>query len=61
MTDDLLDEIFHGCALAAYLMVAAQTQGPPDSETTRRLAYRLYEEELARKNGAKSVPASSRG
>jgi hypothetical protein len=51
MSDDILDDLFHGCALAAYLEVAAETgQWPPDSELTRIRAYRLYEEALAGKN-----------
>jgi hypothetical protein len=56
MTDgeDILDCLFHGCAWLAYLEVYAQTkQYPPDSETTRRLAYHYYEEALAEKNRSK--------
>ena len=51
--DDILDDLFHGCAFQAYLQQAAIEQGPPDSEATRRRAYRLYEEALAEKNRAK--------
>ena len=52
MTDDILDSMFHGCALRAYLEVWARTgQFPPDSEATRIRAYQLYEEALAEKNG----------
>jgi len=48
MTGDVLDDLFHFCALSAYLQVVARTgQFPPDAEATRRLAYRLYEEALA--------------
>lgn len=51
MTDDVLDSLFHGCALKAYLEIYAQTrQFPPDSEATRQRAFRLYEEALAEKN-----------
>jgi hypothetical protein len=54
MTDDILDHLFHGCALAAYVEIWQQSgQFPPDSEATRRLAYRYYEEELAAKNKRK--------
>ncbi len=54
MTDDILDDLFHFCALRAYLEVYAQTrQFPPDSEATRQLAYRLYEDALAEKNRRK--------
>jgi hypothetical protein len=45
--DDLLDDLFLGCALTAYLEQAQIQQGWPDSEATRRRAYRLYEEALA--------------
>ncbi len=44
---DPLDDLFHGCALAAFLEAAARTGGPPSSEATHRLAYRLYEAALA--------------
>jgi hypothetical protein len=51
MTGDILDDLFHFCALRAYLEIATETrQFPPDSEATRRLAYQLYEEALAEKN-----------
>ena len=55
---DVLDDLFHGCALAAYLQVWRETgEFPPDSERVRRLAYRLYEDELARKNAGSSRAA----
>jgi hypothetical protein len=50
MTPDPLDDLFHGCALSAYLEVAAREQGWPGSEATRQLAYRLYEDAIAEKN-----------
>jgi hypothetical protein len=51
MTGDILDDLFTGCALTAFLEIWEQTgQFPPDSEATRRLAYRYYEEALAEKN-----------
>lgn len=54
MTDDILDSLFHGCALKAYLEVWALTgQFPPDSEATRQRANQLYEEALAEKNRRK--------
>ena len=50
--DDILDDLFTGCALDAFLEIWDQTgQFPPDSEATRRLAYRFYEDALAEKNG----------
>ena len=54
MTDDILDDPFHFCALQAYMEIFAQTRHfPPDSETTRIRAYQLYEEALAEKNRRK--------
>lgn len=50
MTGDPLANLFHGCAPAAYLEVAAREQAWADSEETHRLAYRLYEDALAEKN-----------
>jgi hypothetical protein len=56
-TDDILDNMFHSCAFHAYLEVWKATgQFPPDSETTRLRAYRLYEQALAEKNARKPVP-----
>ncbi len=52
--DEILDDLFLGCALQAYLEQAAIEQGWPDSEATRRRAYRLYEDALAEKNRAKA-------
>jgi hypothetical protein len=49
--DDILDGLFHGCALRAYVEVMAETgQWPPDSEATKRRANHYYEEALAEKN-----------
>ena len=48
--DDILDDRFHGCALAAFLELAVASGQIPDQEATRRLAYRYYEEALAEKN-----------
>ena len=53
-TDEILDELFHGCALAAFLEQAVAEQGWPNPEATRRRAYRLYEDALAEKNNAKT-------
>jgi len=46
---DILDDLFHSCAWAAYLQVAQETrQWPPNSELTRQRAYKLYEDEKRR-------------
>lgn len=45
MNDEVpLDDLFHGCALRAFVEQAERTQGWPDPEETRRLAYQYYEE-----------------
>ena len=59
--DDILDDLFHGCAFAAFVEQAAITGGSPCPEATRRLAYRYYEEALAdRRHDADSF-ATARG
>ena len=61
MTDDILDSLFHRFALRAYLEIwHASKQFPPDSEATRRLAYKYYEQELAEENRRKQPADSSR-
>lgn len=47
LSDDILDDLFHGCAFAAYVEEAVACGGPPCEEKTRRRAFRLYEETLA--------------
>lgn len=51
--DDILDGLFHGCALAAFLDQACTERGWPDMATTRGRAYRYYEKALADKNRQK--------
>ncbi len=48
--DEILDDLFFGCAFAAFVEQAIAQGGPPNMEVTRRLAYKLYEEALAQKN-----------
>ncbi len=48
--DGILDDLFHGCAFAASVELCVERKGLPDAESTRRLAFRYYEEELARRN-----------
>jgi hypothetical protein len=54
---DILDDLFQGCALTAFLEQANAQRGWPDPEATRRRAYELYEEALAEKN-ARITPVS---
>ena len=50
--DDILDDLFHGCALTAFIEQSIEQGSLPDMEATRRRAYRLYEEALADKNNS---------
>ena len=40
--ENILDDLFHGCALDAFLEQSRIQQCWPDPEATRRRAYRLY-------------------
>ena len=53
--DEILDSLFHGCALAAFLDEAAEGQGWPDSVAVRQRAYRYYEDAQAEKHRRKSA------
>lgn len=53
---EVIDDLFHACALAAFVEQAAAAGGWPDPEATRRLAYRYYEAELRERNRAKAGP-----
>lgn len=51
--DEILDDLFHGCAFAAFVELAALCGGIPDEDATRRLACRYYEEALAANHSSK--------
>jgi hypothetical protein len=51
--DSFLDDLFLGCAFAAYAELATEQGRAPDSEAVKRRACRYYEEALAKKNAAK--------
>ena len=51
---EIFDDLFHGCAWAAFLEQAALQQGTPCPEQTRRRAYQLYEEALTEKAAGRS-------
>lgn len=56
--NDILDDLFHGCAFAAFVEQAAIERDWPDPEATRIRAYRHYEEALAARNrDAKARPS----
>lgn len=52
MTDDIRDDLFHGCALQAWLEQAALEGRIPCESATRRRAFQLYEEALRMKQPA---------
>jgi hypothetical protein len=45
-SNDILDDLFHGCALMAFLEQVDATGMCPDAEATRRRAFALYETAL---------------
>lgn len=53
----IFDDLFHGCAFQAFIDEAQAVQGCPDSEATRRRAYRYYEQALAEQNRHKCTAA----
>jgi hypothetical protein len=57
--DDILDDLFQGCAFAAYVELAMTSGGVPDQAATRRLAYRYYEEALAAKPRQRSTDSGT--
>lgn len=46
----IFDDLFHGCALSAFVEVACVKKAPPCPNETRVRAYRYYEAALAEKN-----------
>ena len=50
LDDDIFDDLFHGCALAAFVEQSRLQQDWPDREQTRQRAIRLYEQALRGKN-----------
>jgi hypothetical protein len=54
--DDILDDMFHGCAFAAFIDQAIAQRGPPDMEATRRRAFAYYEQALAEKHRLNCPP-----
>jgi hypothetical protein len=59
--DEMLDDLFHGCAFAAFVELAIERKGLPDGEATRERAFGYYEEELARKNRLRDGQSSRPG
>jgi hypothetical protein len=52
--DEILDDLFHGCALRAFLEQAVTEQSLPDCEATRRRAFELYEQALRSRHSSSS-------
>ena len=53
--DEMLDDLFDGCAFAALVEQAVEQGGPPDMEATKRRAFRFYEEALALKSSPADI------
>lgn len=49
--DAFMEDMFLGCAFAAFVEEAAKASGPPCPDATRQRAYRYYEQQLAEKQG----------
>lgn len=49
--DNILDNLFHGCAFTAFVEQAIAGRGPHCAEKTRRRAYQFYEEARHRDGG----------
>ena len=47
---EFFDDIFHACALAAFVDQAIEQQGWPDSKATQMRAYSYFEQELRHEN-----------
>lgn len=60
MSADILDDLFHNCALAAFVEQAVACQSWPDMQATRDLAYRLFEQALAEKHASTNQPSTNR-
>lgn len=52
--DAILDDLFHGCAFAAFMEQAVAEGGWPGLNATRDRAYRSYEQALADRGPARS-------
>lgn len=50
--DSILDDLFHACALIAFVEQAVEQGCWPDAEMTRVRAYALHERALAERNAA---------
>jgi len=56
-TDTILDDLFHGCALMAFMEEFATTNCLPDSDRTKWRAYAHYEASLATANASSATAA----
>lgn len=51
----IFDDLFHACALEAFVAESRATGDWPNPERTRRRAYALYETALAEANAARTA------
>lgn len=59
--DSILDDLFHGCTLAAFVEQAVTEGGWPDGEATRSRAYDAYERALAERTESRESVARGSG
>jgi hypothetical protein len=52
--DEILDDLFHGAAFAAFVDEICMTGNLPESDLTKARAYRYYGEALAEKSRRRS-------
>ena len=52
--DDFWDDMFHACALQAFIAQAIEQGGQPNQEATRKRAFHYYEKALAEKNARRT-------
>jgi hypothetical protein len=53
LDDPMWDDLFHGLAFSAFVLVAQAHGGPPPSDEVRKLTYGLYEGHLKEKSTAR--------
>lgn len=56
--DEILDDVFHGCAFAAFVEEARRRQAWPESEQVRVRAFDYYEQTVAAKNARRGGSCS---
>ena len=58
--DEILDDLFHGCAFAAFVEQAIAQGGPPDREATRRPGLSLLRGSIGGEKSPQRLTGSTR-